>query len=178
MSGQGKEVGAHSFWLKSDSDEGEASSPLVIEDPPLNEADALEAKIIDVPPGHEIYIILHQEHLNREVAASLQADSDLSFLDVFIALHPGEMKVTAQVEVVGLSVEVEVWARVTAVDCKPAVEVTSLAVKGLRLPQFIKDWIAGYIIYNGLKGYPDDYPICWKAIDVNEGEIVLKGAKR
>ncbi len=156
---------------------GETGSPLVIEDPPLDEVDALEAEVIDSPPGREIYIIFHQDHLNREVAAFIQTEPEFPFHDVVIAFHPGEMKVTAQTEVVGLSVGVEVWLKVTAVDCKPAVEVTSLAVGGLWTPQFIKDQIAGYI-YESLEKYPDDYPICWTKIEVKEGELALKGVKR
>ncbi len=162
----------------STPDPGEGTGPpLVVEDPPLDDMDAVEREINVSPAGREICIILHQDHLNREAAAFLQDEPDAPFHDVVIALHPGEMTVKTQAEVVGLSVGVEVRARVKAVDCKPKMEITSLAVGGLWTPQFVKDQIAAFI-YDSLEQYPDDYPVCWTEIDVKEGEIVLRGVKR
>ena len=86
------------------------SSPLIIADPTLDDLYPLAEEILNSPSGRAVYLILHQEHLNQQIALLEAEEPDMPYHDIAVSFLPGEVRVAGQTDVLGLSIGVELRA--------------------------------------------------------------------
>jgi hypothetical protein len=156
---------------------GLTPTPLVVADPSLTDRASLEQQFWAAQPGQRLVLRLHDDHLTRQAAAYLAAQPETTYRNVTVRFTPGLVELDGQVNVLGLWAPATVRGQVTVGDCRPAAEITSLAVGGLLTPRWARDYVAD-LIYDALDRYPDDLPICLESVEVRQGEAIVTGIKR
>jgi len=152
-------------------------TPLVVIDPSLTDRASLEQQFWTAQAGQQLVLRLHDDHLTRQVAAYLAGQPETTYRNVTVRFTPGVVELAGQVNVLGLWAPATVRAQVTVSDCRPAADITSLAVGGLLTPRWARDYVAD-LVYDALDRYPDDLPICLESVEVRQGEAIVTGIKR
>jgi len=154
-----------------------AATPLTVTDPSLTDRELLEQQFRAAQTGQELVLLIHDDHLEREIAAYLAAQQETGYRNVSVRFKPGLVELGGEVQVLSLWVPATVWGQVAVRDCKPEATITELEVGGFLTPKWAKDYIAN-LVYDALDRYPDDPPVCLESVEIREGEALVKGSKR
>ena len=150
---------------------------VTITDPSLTDRESLERQFREAQIGQELILIVHDDHIEREIAAYLTTQSETPYRNVTVHFTPGLVELGGEVEVLGLWVPATVWGQLSVENCMPEAVITELEIGGFLTPKWAKDYVAG-LVYGVLDRYPDDLAVCLTAIEVREGEATVKGLKR
>ncbi len=152
-------------------------TPLVVTDPSLTNRELLEQQFRETQTGQRLTLRIHDDHLEREIAAYLATQPDAPYRKVTVRFTPGLVELGGQVKVLDFWVPATVRAQATVRECQPQATITGLTVGGLLTPRWARDYVAS-LIYDALDRYPDDLAICLESIDVQEGEATVEGNRR
>ncbi len=151
--------------------------PLLLANPPLQDLSDLDREMARSAPGRPVQIRYHEDDLNREIAALLAANPDQPYRDVSVDLRRGRVVVRGSTEVLNFTVPVEVTGRVTAVDCRPRIEIEQVTVGGLLTPSFVREEVREMVL-EAESWYPADYPLCLEQIVLEEDRATIYGHRR
>ena len=151
--------------------------PLLLANPSFQDLSEMDREMARSAVGRPVQIRYHEAELNREIAALLAENPDLPYHDVSVDLQPDRAVVRGSTEVLSVPVQVEVTGRVTAVDCRPQIEVEKVAVAGLFTPSFVQDQVQE-MIAEVETWYPADYPLCLEQIVLEEDRATVYGHRR
>jgi hypothetical protein len=152
-------------------------TPLAVVDPSLTDRAALERQFREAQADQEMVLLVHDDHLEREIAAYLATQPEAGYRNVTVRFRPGLVELGGDVEAVGLWIPATVRGVVTVQSCVPEATITELEVGGFLTPRWVRDYVAN-LVYDALDRYPDDLAVCLTAVTVGEGEATVEGVKR
>lgn len=152
-------------------------TPLVVVDPSLTDRAVLEQQFQQARVGQQLVLLVHDDHVERELAAFLNTQTNLDYRNVTVRFLPGLVELGGEVRAMGLWIPATVRGPVTARDCLPEATITELEVGGFLTPRWVSDFVAD-LVYRELDRYPSDLPVCLEQIQVGEGEATISGYKR
>jgi len=152
-------------------------TPLVITDPSLTDRELLEQQFQEAQVGRRLVILVHDDHLEREIAAYLATQPEAPYRNVTVRFTPGVVELGGEVEVLGLWVPATIRGQVKVSDCRPEATITELEVGGLLTPRWIRDYVTD-LVYDALDLYPDDLLVCLESVQIKEREALVEGTKR
>jgi hypothetical protein len=161
----------------SDSTPIPGATSVVITDPSLTDRGALERQLQAAQQGQQLAVLVHDDHVSREIAAYLATQPEAVYRNVTVRFTPGLVELEGEVEIAGLWVPATVRGQAGARDCQPEVTITELEVGGFLTPGWARDYVAN-LVYDVLDRYPDDAPVCLERVEVRQGEALLEGTKR
>lgn len=150
---------------------------LLLSDPDAAGLTRLDAEMSRSATGRPVQIRYSEAGLNREIGALLAQNPGLPYQNVHADLKHDGIVLSGQVTVVGVQVNTEVSGRVTAQDCRPQVEIETIAVAGLTTPGFVREGIKDLVL-GSLDWYPADYPLCLEQIVLEEDRVTIYGTRR
>lgn len=152
-------------------------TPLSITNPSLTDRALLERQFQEAAIGQQVVLLVHDDHLEREIAAYLATQLEVAYRNVTVRFTPELVELGGEVQVLGIWVPATVRGQVMVRDCLPEATITELEVGGFLTPRWARDYVAN-LIYDTLDRYPDDLLVCLESISVREGEAVVEGTKR
>jgi hypothetical protein len=153
------------------------ATSVVITDPSLTDRGSLERQLQAAQQGQQLAVLVHDDHVSREIAAYLATQPEAVYRNVTVRFTPGLVELEGEVEIAGLWVPATVRGQAGARDCQPEVTITELEVGGFLTPDWARDYVAS-LVYDVLDRYPDDAPVCLERVEVRQGEALLEGTKR
>lgn len=152
-------------------------TPLIITDPSMTDRATLERQFQTAQVGQKLVLLVHDDHLEREIAAYLATQPETGYRNVTVRFMPGLVELGGEVQAMGLWIPATVCGTVTMQDCVPEATITELAVGGFLTPRWVRDYVAD-LVYDALDRYPHDLAVCLTAVTVGEGEATVEGVKR
>lgn len=115
--------------------------------------------------------------LNKEIETLLESNPGLPYRNVHVDLRRDQAVVTGDVMVVGFDVDTEIEGTVLVENCRPRMEIGSIAIAGLLTPGFVKEQVKEMVM-EALDWYPEDYPLCLEKILLEEDRATIFGYRR
>jgi hypothetical protein len=153
------------------------STPLLLADPEINALRLLDAEWRHSAPARPVQIRYGEEALNRELSALSENAPDLPLRNVQVNLKRDRIIVTANVTILGFQVHTEIIGRLLAQDCRPYLEIETVAAAGVMPPKFVRDKVEQMML-EAMAWYPADYPLCLKQIVLEETQVTVYGYRR
>jgi hypothetical protein len=153
------------------------SRPLLLADPEIHSLADFNAEMDRSAPGRVVQIRYQEAMLNQEITTLCENNPDLPFRNVQADLKREQVVLSGELTILGFQVEARVTGAVVARDCRPQIEIQSIAVAGVLTPQLIRDQI-GQEVLKAMAWYPADYPLCLEQIVLEETKATIYGYRR
>lgn len=153
------------------------SKPLLLADPEFHNLAGLNAELARSASGRVVQIRYQEEALNRELSLMCQNNPDLPFRSIQVDLKRDRVDLSGEISVLGFQVDAWVTGTVVARDCRPQIEIESVAVAGVLTPQFVRDQVEREVL-EAMAWYPADYPLCLEQIVLEETRATIYGYHR
>lgn len=153
------------------------SRPLLMTNPQFSDPARLNQEMAQSEVGRAVQLRYSETALNQEIQALLSRNPELPYRNVSLDLRRNQAIVTADVTILGLQVGAQVVSTVDAKDCRPTMEIASIAIEGVFTPRFVLDKVRGLFL-NALNWYPADYPLCLEQIVLEEDGATVYGRRR
>jgi len=150
------------------------SKPLLLADPEFHNLAGLNAELARSAPGRVVQIRYQEAALNRELALLCTNNPDLPFRSIQVDLRRDEVELSGEIMVLGLEVDALVTGTIVARDCRPQIEIESVAVAGVLTPEFVRNQVEQEVL-EAMTWYPADYPLCLEQIVLEETRATVYG---
>ncbi|MEJ2208910.1 MAG: hypothetical protein P8129_07730 [Anaerolineae bacterium] len=149
-------------------------TPLLLADPEFHNLAGLNAELARSAPGRVVQIRYQEAALNRELGLLCTNNPDLPFRTIQVELKRGQVELSGEISVLGLQVDALVTGNIVARDCRPQIEIKSVAVAGVLTPQLVRDQVEQEVM-EAMTWYPSDYPLCLEQIVLEETRATIYG---
>lgn len=153
------------------------TTPLLLSDPAITSLSTLDAEMSRSAPGRPVQIDYREETLNGEIAALVEGNPDLPYSNVQLDMRPDEVVLTGRVTLLGFNIDARATGTVTAIDCRPQLQIEQVSLAGLLTPGFVKDEVEKLLL-EAMDWYPADHPLCLERIVIEETEATIYGYRR
>ena len=150
------------------------TQPLLLADPPFQNLAMLRAEMERSAPGRVVQIRYHEAVLSAEIRRLSENSPELPFRNVQTDLLRDQVLLTGEMTVLGFRVQTQVRGTVTARDCRPEIEIQSIAVGGVLTPQYVRDRIEQEVL-EAVTFFPADYPLCLEQILLEDTRATILG---
>ncbi|MFN2227152.1 MAG: hypothetical protein ACK2UY_12610 [Anaerolineae bacterium] len=150
------------------------NTPLLLADPEFHNLAGLNAELARSAPGRVVQIRYQEAALNRELNLLCANNPDLPFRTIQVNLKRDKVELSGEISVLGLQVDAWVTGTIVAHDCRPQIEIESVAVAGVLTPEFVRNQVEQEVL-EAMTWYPADYPLCLEQIVLEETRATVYG---
>jgi hypothetical protein len=153
------------------------TQPLLLADPAFHNLAMLNAEMERSAPGRVVQIRYQEAMLSAEIHRLCENNPDLPFRNVQTDLLRDQLVLTGEITVFGFQVEARIRGTVVARDCRPEIDIQSIAVGRVLTPQYVRDRIEQQVL-EAMTWYPADYPLCLEQIMLEDTRATIWGHRR
>jgi hypothetical protein len=153
------------------------TQPLLLADPEFHSLAALNAEMARSAPGRVVQIRYQETVLSREIRTVCENNPDLPLRNVQVDLRRDQLVLTGEITVLAFQVNAKVSGTVVARDCRPQIQINTIAMGGVLTPQVVRDQIEQQVL-EAMTWYPADYPLCLEQIVLEDTRATIYGYRR
>jgi hypothetical protein len=152
-------------------------TPLLMSNPEITTLQAMDAEMQRSAVGRTVQITYQETVLNDEIAAYMENHPELPFHSVEVNLKRDRIVVSGEAMVLRFPVSVTAAGTVSAVDCRPQIEVTDISLSGILTPRIVQNQVED-LIHKSVEWYPPDYALCIHQIVLEEDRATIYGSRQ